>query len=364
MAGLKKIVFTVTNDLTYDQRMDRICTSLCNNGYDVTLIGFLKKRSVKVESKPFKQIRFSLLFVRGKMFYLEYNFRLFWHLMFKKYDIYCGIDLDTLVPVYLNAILKRKPIVYDAHEYYTELPEIIDRPGIKKIWLFIERWLLPKIKYNYTVGFTIAETLNKKYGQPYEVIRNVPFLEAETLIVNAENYILYQGALNKGRGLENLMLAMQYVNARLYIAGEGDLSKELREFAVKLKHSDKIRFLGYVRPKELKQYTMRAKAGVNFIENAGLSYYYSLSNKFFDYIHAAVPQITMNYPEYQKLNQEFKVALLINDLQPATIAENLNLLLNDNILYEKLKLNTYIAKQQLNWQMEEIKLLQFYKTIE
>ena len=149
---MKRIVFTVTNDLTYDQRMNRICSTLQAAGYDITLIGFMKKRSVKLEQKPYKQIRLNLFFVKGKLFYLEYNFRLFWYLIFNKYDIYTGIDLDTLLPVYLNAKIKGKPCVYDAHEYFTELPEIVARPLIKKMWIKLEKFLLPKIKYNYTVG--------------------------------------------------------------------------------------------------------------------------------------------------------------------------------------------------------------------
>lgn len=360
---MKKIVFTVTNDITYDQRMERICSSLSNNNYDVTLIGFYKKRSVKPDQKQYKQIRLSVFFKKGKMFYLEYNFRLFWYLLFKKFDIYCGIDLDTLLPVFINAWLKRKPCIYDAHEYFTELPEIIDRPVIKRMWMWLESNVLPHIKYNYTVGYAIAETLEKKYKQKYAVIKNVPLLSENTNSVETQNYILYQGALNKGRGLENLMLAMQHLDIQLYIAGEGDLSAEIRTYAAQLPHAKKIRFLGYVRPAELKQYTLQAKIGVNFIENMGLSYYYSLSNKFFDYIHAGIPQITMNFPEYKKLNEQYSIALLIDDLDPATIANNINKLLLDADLYTRLKNNTKAAAKQLNWQKEEVKLLNFYNAI-
>ena len=132
---MKKIVFTVTNDITYDQRMDRISTALVEAGYDVTIIGFLKKRSVKTLDKPYHQVRFKLLLLKGKLFFLAYNFRIFWYLLFHKFDIYCGIDLDTLLPVYMHAKMRRKPCVYDAHEYYTELPEIVSRPLIKKMWV-------------------------------------------------------------------------------------------------------------------------------------------------------------------------------------------------------------------------------------
>lgn len=360
---MKRIVFTVTNDLTYDQRMQRICTSLAHAGYAVTLVGFLKKRSVKTQEKSFAQTRLNVFFKKGKLFYAEFNIRLFFWLLFRRFDIYCGIDLDTLLPVFLNARLKRKQIVYDAHEYFTELPEIVDRPVIKKIWLQLEKFLLPEIQYNYTVSETIALALSVKYKQKFEVIRNVPVLLDTVTQAEKKNYILYQGALNKGRGIENLMHAMADIECQLYIAGEGDLSEELRILAGSLGHKEKIRFLGYVRPEELRNYTMQAKAGINLVENLGLSYYYSLSNKFFDYIHAGIPQVTMNFPEYENLNTKYHVALLIDNVLPETIAMALKKLLLDDALYKTLAENTRKAKAELNWQEEEKKLIAFYKNI-
>lgn len=364
MAKVKKIVFTVTNDITYDQRMNRISNTLCEAGYQVTIIGFMKKRSVKTVAKPYHQVRFKMLFKKGKLFYFAYNFRLFWYLLFQKFDIYCGIDLDTLLPIYLVGKLKGKPIVYDAHEYFTELPEIVNRPLIKQSWLFLEKSLLPNIKNNYTVGGQIAQILSKKYGQPFEVIRNVPLLNEATQKLRQEPYILYQGALNVGRGLEPLMQAMSAIDINLYIAGEGDLSNELRQFAGSLPHHNKIRFLGYLRPDELKTFTANATIGVNLVEHLGLSYYYSLSNKYFDYIHAGIPQITMAFPEYLQLNDQFNTAILIEDLEPISISNAINQLLNDKALYLKLQEQTVLAKQVLNWQAESLKLIKFYSKIE
>jgi uncharacterized protein (DUF302 family) len=48
---LKKITFTVTNDLTYDQRMQRICASVANAGYDVLLIGRKLQGSLPLKKK-------------------------------------------------------------------------------------------------------------------------------------------------------------------------------------------------------------------------------------------------------------------------------------------------------------------------
>jgi uncharacterized protein (DUF302 family) len=74
---VKKIYFTVINDLSYDQRMQRICSSLASAGYDVTLVGRKLKSSKELKNQLFKQMRLKCFINKGKFFYLEYNIRLF-----------------------------------------------------------------------------------------------------------------------------------------------------------------------------------------------------------------------------------------------------------------------------------------------
>src|ERR1043165_6168432 len=139
LSHMPRIIFTVVNDLTYDQRMHRICNSLVNDGYDVLLIGRklsrrgpFGKSSIPLQQEKFKQQRLNVFFSRGKLFYLEYNICLFFVLLFKRFDIVCGIDLDTILPCYFISKIKNKKCVYDAHELFPEVPEVIRRPSIQK----------------------------------------------------------------------------------------------------------------------------------------------------------------------------------------------------------------------------------------
>src|SRR5215475_5165127 len=102
-----RLLFTVTNDLVTDQRMIRICTSLATSGYDVTLIGTAHRDSPPLTDRPFRQHRLKTWSRRGKRFYAEYNLRLFFYLLFRKWDGCCAIDLDTILPVYLVTALRR-----------------------------------------------------------------------------------------------------------------------------------------------------------------------------------------------------------------------------------------------------------------
>ena len=357
---VKKIIFTVTNDLNFDQRMQRICGTLADAGYKVSLVGRKLKDSLPLSGKNYKQQRLNCWFARGKLFYAEFNTRLFFYLLFKKTDCICAIDLDTILPVYYISKIKGIKRVYDAHEYFSQLDEVVTRPNIYRFWHRIEKKMIPKFKDGYTVCESLAGEFKKNYDANYQVIRNMPLLSTTTKQERLPNIILYQGAVNRGRGLDKLALAMKNVNAQLWVCGSGNFMEEMKQVVQANNLSDKIIFYGMLEPTALKKKTQDSYIAINSFERTGLNQYLSLSNKFFDYIHADIPQVTMNYPEYKKINDQYKIAELIDDLDPATITNAINKLLNDKELYSQLKQNCLKAKQELNWQKEKERLLNFY----
>ena len=151
--------------------------------------------------------------------------------------------------------------------------------------------------------------------------------------------------------------------ANLWLVGEGDLSMSLRKLVKDLDLENKVIFKGYVKPSELPKITNEATFGINLLENKSLNYYYSLANKTFDYIQAEIPAIHMNFPEYQKLNQSYNVSILVDNLDAAEIADSINKLLENNELYLKFVENCKKAKRIYIWEVEEQKLLDFYKKL-
>lgn len=364
---MKKIILTVTNDLSYDQRMHRVCSTLSKAGYEVVLVGRKRKFSIPLKDQAYQQKRINCYFENGKFFYIEFNIRLFFYLLWNRFDIVNANDLDTIVPCFFVSKLKRKECIYDAHEYFTEVPEVLHRPFTKKIWELLEGFIIPKLTHCYTVSESIATLFNEKYKTNFDIIRNVPILNSDKQVLlkyheEHERYIIYQGALNQGRGLEPLIEAMQYVDCHLYLVGEGDLSEELRVLAQQYKVKSKVKFMGYIEPNKLPSITSRAYLGINVSDNLGLSYYYSLNNKCFDYIHAGIPSVTNDFPEYQKINEKYQVAVL-TDLNAKNLADSINLLLNDKALYNKLRSNCILAREEYNWQKEEQKLLEIYERV-
>jgi|TARA_B110000046_G_scaffold114145_1_gene121431 glycosyltransferase involved in cell wall biosynthesis len=360
-----RIIFSVTNDLNFDQRMARICSALSEANHKVTLVGRKKINSKTLKEKPYKQYRLNMFFQKGKMFYVEYNIRLFFYLLFEKADAYCAIDLDSILPHYLVTRIKTAHFGYDAHEYFAEMEEVVIRPTIKSMWKRIERMCVPKVDFAYTISNSYKKLFEDEYNARFEVIRNVCRLEdLNEVDSGAGPFVLYQGSVNVGRGLEQLIEAMQKVNANLIICGAGDVLEELKTLAIKLKVQHKVEFKGYVDPIELRKLTPQAAVGVTFFTNDGLSNKYSLANRFFDYFHAGVPQLAMNYPEYSAFNNSLEVAYLIDKVEVKQIEMGLNKILSNPSYHHGLKVNCMVARAEHNWQKESEKLIKIYADLD
>lgn len=360
------MVISVTNEIAYDQRMLKTAQTLVSNGLVVSIVGRMKRSSSSSEliNLPFNTHRFNLIFSKGKFFYLEYNLRLFFYLLFHSADIYCAVDLDTIVPNYLISKLKSKPLICDAHEYFTEVPELQGREFEKSIWKYLERRILPHCDKIYTVSHGISEIFQEEYGKKVEVICNFPRKQTKSNDVIKENVIIYQGDLNEGRGLEMAIRAMDKLpDWKLWIVGDGYHRKILESILNQIQFKDRVFFWGKKTPVELRDLTSKAKFGINLLENKGLNYYYSLANKYFDFIQVGVIPISMNFPEYRRIQEQYNCSVLIDRLEESEYLSALQSVISDEINYSDLLKNCDIAGSFLTWENQEEKLCSIYNNV-
>ena len=369
---MKKAIVSVINDLATDQRVHKVCCTLVSLGYHVTLVGRVKKNSLSLADRSYTTVRFNLPIETGPLFYLIFNLRLFIYLLFKPSDILVSNDLDTLLPNYLVATIKKIPIVYDTHEIFTEVPELATSKIKKNTWLQIERFFVPKLKYMYTVNDSIARWYNKAYKVNPLVVRNIPVKKVITKTATrvdlqlppSQFIIILQGSgINIQRGAEELIESMNYIdNALLLIVGDGDVIPSLtNEVAQNKNLTQKIKFIAKMPYEKMMQYTLNANLGLSLDKSTNLNYQLSLPNKLFDYIHAGIPVLVSRLPEVEAIVNQYDIGAFIENHNPVHIAFQIKAIMNNSEQWLRWKANTHIAAEQLTWQHEEQVLKKLYE---
>ena len=374
MFTTKKIAFvSVINDLVTDNRVNKTCMALIECGYDVTLVGRKLSNSLPIPNWTFKTIRLKMIFKKGPLFYFFFNLRLFFVGLINKTDLFYANDLDTLAPMFLLSKLKKKPLIYDSHELFCEVPELKASRIKKSIWQKLEGYIIPKLQTCITVNVSIAKIYEAKYNVPFYIIRNIsdfdqtfiPKSRVQLSLPEDKKIILLQGAgINVDRGAEELIDAMEFVqNAVLYIIGSGDVWENLKQkVSFNKSIQNKVVLINKLPKSELINYTFNADIGLSIDKNTNLNYLYSLPNKIFDYIQAEIPILASRLPEIENIILQYKIGDFIDDHNPKTIANKLN-----EMLYSQ-QLSSYkkylaIAKKEITWKSEKEKLLTIIKNI-
>ena len=370
----EKVIVSVINDLVSDQRVHRTCVTLQEMGLEVCLVGREMAKSVELKPRQYKTHRMKLFFENGALFYAEYNIRLFLYLLFHSYTILHSNDLDTLLANYLVNKFKGGHLVYDSHEYFLEVPELARRPLVKKIWGGVERFIFPKLKHVFTVNKSIADIYKKQYGVGLKIMRNVPVFEKKANVFVKSKFelglpedkkiILLQGAgINVDRGSEEILEAMQWIDAVFLIVGSGDVLPKLKDLTKSFNLEKKVVFTGRVPFEKLMEYTSVADVGVTLDKDTNLNYKFSLPNKLFDYIHAELPVIASNLIEVTRIINEYKVGLVLTNHNPEKMAKEISGFLQNERLFLQTKINTSKAKSLLNWEIEKQVLIKEYESI-
>ena len=359
-----KILVSVFNNLSTDQRVEKVCQTLSENGYEIELLGNNWAGLPPLE----RNYPFSRIILKSKILrfaYVEFQRKLYQELL-KKADqntILLSNDLDTLLPNYLISKKLNIPLVYDSHEIFTEMPAINGR-FTQKIWRRLEQWIVPKLKYMMTASESYADW----FHETYRIERPVAVQNFPRKTVNPQDYtesnskkiILYQGVINPSRGLDKMIPAMKFIeNAEFWIAGDGPRKEEYFRLTESLGLAHKIKFLGKLPPEKLRTITPKADVGLSIEENNGLSYFYSMPNKISDYIQCRVPVVVSDFPEMRKVVDVFESGEKIADY--SELADKVNKVLQNGKFFYKDSLNN--AATCLCWEKEEPKILALFHKI-
>ncbi len=363
-----RVISVVSNDIVTDNRVHKVATSLMAYGYHVSLLGRRLHNSSNLYDRPYTTKRFALWFNTGPLFYANLNLRVFFYLLRAQTDVILSNDLDTLPACWLAAKFCKKLLVFDSHELFPEVPELVHRPLTRSVWQVLERFLIQRVQYAFTVSPSIVEYYRQKYNARFVLVRNAgrfrydyefDGLEPKT----SETVIIYQGALNYGRGLELAIESMRYIDhAQLWIVGDGDIAHELRHLAHRMGQSNRVKFIGKVPIEQLWKYTARASLGLSLEEDLGLNYRYALPNKVFDYLQARIPMVVSDLPEMARLVEDHKIGKVLKNRDAKELAGLIRSLIQGEEPAIQAS-DIELAARELCWEREEEKLIAQFKQV-
>lgn len=355
---MKKAIITTSNNLVYDNRVHKVTLTLIELGFQVVKTGRNFPRPQQRTKCEGKEKLFKLPVNKGFLFYFFLNLYTFFYLMFQKSDLIWAVDMDTLPAAKTVAILKRKPIVFDGHEFFSEVPELLHRKIPKRIWMILEKNFLPGCDRYFTVSPGLVKLYKENYDIEFRLLRNFPLRTRETkvpLVNGQEKIIFYQGALNSGRGIRQTIVALSFLpdNYRFSIAGRGDCEEELQQLTQKLGLENRVNFIGPVPFEELHNFHKNVFVGIALHENLGLNYFHSLPNRLFDYLQAGIPVLVSNFPDMAEFVNTNKTGLVIDSIQPEEIAKSIKEACENQELRKKWQQTIPLAAQKFTWENEK-----------
>jgi len=365
----QRITASVISDLTTDQRVIRICETLQQMGFEVTVIARSFHNSLPLDKYTFNATRIRCHFRKGIMQYAEFNFKLFFRLLFCKTDYFLANDLDVLIPTFICGRLRNKKIFYDTHEYFTGVPELRNSPAKRKVWKMAEDFIFPKLTTVYTVNDSVKNKYREEYANEIGVIRNVPVTTPPPEKEIPDRWknkivLMMQGAgINVGRGGMELLEAMKFLpdNYLLVMIGSGTQWNDIKVKRQEWNLAERVEMIDKLPPSQLKKYTPLAHIGFSLDSFDDLNCLYNLPNKIFDYIHAGVPVIATGIPEVKRIIDEYKCGICLTTNDPKAIAGAVTELLAENDKYNFYRENCIAAAKELCWENESKKLVAIYQ---
>lgn len=306
----------------------------------------------------------------GLFKFLSFNLKLLLHLLKEKFQLIHVHDLWVLPASSIAKFLKRKPLIYDVHEYARGLEIFREKKRSGFVWGIAEKLFIRFVDSIICINQFHANLLKETYPQiPHpSILMNFPSIKMENSeaalsdFKSRENMVIFQGILKQGRNLHRIIESMQFVESGcLKILGHGELEMELRNVVDALGLDKKIQFIGKYSWDKIHQQSSKARAALVLFDSDSLNYRYAAPNKFFEAVFAGTPVIASRIPSFEYYLSKFEVGLLIDASSPSNIADAIEKLLTDENSWDRFHSNCLKARVEWNWEKQEDQLVKIYR---
>ena len=366
-----KIAVLVSNDLTFDQRVRKTCEAMIAAGHEPILVGRELPESIPYDG-PGSAVRLPLLFKSGPLFYAELQLALLKWLGKAEVDRIWANDLDTLLPSIVVGRHRKIPVVYDSHEFFTEAAGLTGKPLRRKVWIFIERYCIPKLGKMLTVNESIAVEFRHRYGVKVDILRNMPVLKSVPDVTPRTAFLefgiptdlpilLLQGAfMDRDRGTSDAVDALAVMtDVRLVLVGAGIEFDESSERINDSRWKGRLHCIPRLPYEKLRILTASADVGLSLDKGLHTNYLLSLPNKLFDFIHVGLPIVASPMVEVRRVVEENGVGVVLKDVTSEAIAKGVAEVLSKPREFWFSK--CMAARENLHWGADSHLIMEYLK---
>lgn len=361
----RHLVLIFVQDPQYYPHIERHVQALRPHFAQITVL--LPVNYAKAPTAGVKYVALGRGLPQGVKGFGQFMLRVARWLLRHSWDLCQAVDPPCLFPAALVAQIKRKPLVYFSMELFQLVPALAHKPRKRRFWYALEKFGIARSDRVLTVNRSVANYLQQLFTVPQiSVVRSIPHppavaqpvdLRAHFGIAATDLILIYQGALEPGRGLEFACAALQQRPAvHLVVLGLGELSGWVTQRAAV---QDNVHFAGAFPFAELMRWAAGADAGLVWIEPIAESYRLSLPGKLFEYVHNSIPVLASPLPEIATVVNHFNVGEVAAGFSEAEFLAAWDQLAA-GIRAQKYLNPLQVARQELNWERESQVLVEAY----
>ena len=306
--------------------------------------------------------------------YLEFNVKAFGSALRSKADLYEAHDLPALLPTFLAAFVRSKPVTYHAHELYAEMHEKV---RFASWWKMLDRLLVPHVALVVTPEENRSRIMFEEYKakEMPMTLRNCPpysppihSVKIREILANRgfhpKKIVLYQGLFDNSRCMKEMIDAAAFFDEGIVLVLMGNGFNEWQSPENIVGDSNHVIVLPKASYAELSLYTASADIGILFYRNNCRNNYYCAPNKLYEYMMMGLPVVTNDYPGIADLVAGEEIGVCVDSRDTRRIADAVNKLAGSPRLYKTMRQNCLrLSKLRLNWEEESKKLQHRYMEI-
>jgi glycosyltransferase involved in cell wall biosynthesis len=375
------VLMLLTNAYDPDPRVRQEALALIGLGFRVRLLAWdrdLKSpETEQMEGVEVERVRLASRHGRGTtqlFYYVALYLRMLWRGWKIPFTAVHCHDLDTLPLGFLLGKVKRKPVVYDAHESFLEMFEGRVHPWVLGMLMALENFLLRRVDLLITVGEKLRRYFEDRGARHTAVVGNWKDLKEfertaeeneqvrarlgippEAIVVTCITQLL------KNRMIEELVEAARpYSDVYVILAGKGELEPLVAKWA---SEDPRVIHLGFIHASVVAGYTCASDVIYCGFDPAMSNFRFAAPNKLFEALAAGKPLITPDIGEIGDLVRGANCGVVMADCSAASVREAIERMRDPALRGVWTRNAKDLGRTEMNWNKGREVLYQEYSRL-